>query len=84
MEKAPPTGIDIDPTDKSGKEELIVKLTRGQVQLVEKFLAKNMQPHGYEMIAFAYDLFNRLHKALEVQKADFRAYDPFETPEGLE
>ena len=62
----PSTGVNVDLTDSDANEEIKLSLTRGQLQLINEFLAQNIQPRGYEMIAFAYDLFKRLNDALEV------------------
>ena len=51
-------------SDPSLAQELTVTLTRAQLMLIENFLAENIQPKGYDMIAFAYDLFTRLKEAL--------------------
>ena len=70
-EEAPDGSIQIELTDESMKQELIVELTRGQILLINEFLANNIQPKGYEMIAFAYDLFNRLQTALNTPEDPF-------------
>lgn len=61
----------IELTNEEMQQELIVELTRGQVVLINEFLANNIQPKGYEMIAFAYDLFSRLKKALDTKVEPF-------------
>jgi hypothetical protein len=48
-------------------DELTVTLTRAQLTIIKEFLAENLQPKGYEMISFAYDLFTRLNTALEIE-----------------
>jgi hypothetical protein len=48
------------------QEEVTITLTRAQLVIIKEFLGENIQPKGYEMIAFAYDLFSRLNAALEV------------------
>ena len=57
-------------TDPSMSQELTVTLTRAQLMLIESFLAENIQPKGYDMIAFAYDLFTRLKEALAQPAAE--------------
>lgn len=57
-------------TDPSMAQELTVTLTRAQLMLIESFLAENIQPKGYDMIAFAYDLFTRLKEALAQPAAE--------------
>jgi hypothetical protein len=42
--------------------------------LINNFLAANIQPKGYDMIAFAYDLFTRLNKALEEAPVEQEAF----------
>ena len=63
----------IELTNEEMQQELIVELTRGQVVLINEFLANNIQPKGYEMIAFAYDLFSRLKRALDTKEEPFVA-----------
>ncbi len=64
------TGLNVDLTSESSKEEVNITLTRAQLHLIYEYLAQNIQPRGYEMIAFAYDLFNRLNAALEASSDD--------------
>ena len=45
-------------------------LTRAQLTIINEFLKEHIQPKGYEMISFAYDLFKRLHNALEVEEVE--------------
>ena len=52
----------------SMNDEVSVKLTRGQLAIIKSILSEHIQPKGYEAIAFAYNLFSRLNKALEVNE----------------
>ena len=72
----------IELTNEEMQQELIVELTRGQVVLINEFLSNNIQPKGYEMIAFAYDLFSRLNKALDTKEEPFVANLNKSTEEG--
>ena len=47
------------------QEEISLTLTRAQLTIINEFLKEHIQPKGYDMISFAYDLFKRLHEALE-------------------
>ena len=49
-------------------DEVSVNLTRGQLAIIKSILSEHIQPKGYEAIAFAYNLFSRLNKALEVNE----------------
>lgn len=65
-EDTQPNGtMQIDLKGHGMEDELTLKLKRGQVLLINEFLSNNIQPKGYDMIAFAYDLFTRLKNALE-------------------
>jgi hypothetical protein len=64
----PSTSVSVDLTDEDANEEITLSLTRGQLQLINEFLSQNIQPRGYEMIAFAFDMFKRLNDALEVNE----------------
>jgi hypothetical protein len=57
--------VTVDLNGEKMSEEITLTLTRAHLTLINNFLAANIQPKGYEMIAFAYDLFTRLNKALE-------------------
>ena len=65
MEEAvSPNNLTIDLEDELQKQEVELKLTLGQLKLINEFLSSNIQPKGFLMIEFAYDLFNRLNKAI--------------------
>jgi hypothetical protein len=49
-------------------DELTIVLTRAQLTIINEFLKEHIQPKGYEMISFAYDLFTRLNDALETKE----------------
>ena len=53
------------------QEEVTITLTRAQLTIINEFLKEHIQPKGYEMISFAYDLFSRLNAALEVEEEVF-------------
>ena len=59
------TDVTVDLNGDKMSEEISLTLTRAHLTLINNFLAANIQPKGYEMIAFAYDLFTRLNTALE-------------------
>lgn len=65
MDEVIPPHITIDLDDDAMKKEIDLTLTVGQVQLIYNFLAQNVQPKGFDMIEFAYDLFKRLNDALD-------------------
>ena len=62
-EETPNLTIDLD--DALQKQEVELKLTLGQLLLINEFLSKNIQPKGFLMIEFSYDLFKRLKNAIE-------------------
>ena len=62
-EETPNLTIDLD--DELQKKEVELKLTLGQLLLINEFLSKNIQPKGFLMIEFSYDLFKRLKTAIE-------------------
>ena len=62
-EETPNLTIDLD--DELQKQEVELKLTLGQLLLINEFLSKNIQPKGFLMIEFSYDLFKRLKDAIE-------------------
>ena len=62
-EETPNLTIDLD--DELQKQEVELKLTLGQLLLINEFLSKNIQPNGFLMIEFSYDLFKRLKDAIE-------------------
>ena len=62
-EETPNLTIDLD--DELQKQEVELKLTLGQLLLINEFLSKNIQPKGFLMIEFSYDLFKRLKNAIE-------------------
>ena len=62
-EETPNLTIDLD--DELQKQEVELKLTLGQLLLINEFLSKNIQPKGFLMIEFSYDLFKRLKTAIE-------------------
>lgn len=59
------TDVTVDLNGEQMSEEITLTLTRAHLTLINNFLAANIQPKGYEMISFAYDLFTRLNTALE-------------------
>lgn len=61
-------GLDDILNEPSMNDEVSVKLTRGQLAIIKSILSEHIQPKGYEAIAFAYNLFSRLNKALEVNE----------------
>jgi hypothetical protein len=62
-----PSTLNININETGMDDELTVTLTRAQLTIIKEFLAENLQPKGYEMISFAYDLFTRLNTALEIE-----------------
>lgn len=52
----------LDPTF---REEVEVKLTRGQSIFVYRILEANIRPQGFEMIEFSMDLLNRFRSVVE-------------------
>jgi len=57
-------GLTIDLDDEAQKKEVELKLTLGQLLLINEFLSKHIQPKGFLMIEFSYDLFKRLNDAI--------------------
>jgi len=49
-------------------EEVTIKLTRGQATFIYGFLAQNIQPRGFAMVEFAYNMQNRLEAALDITR----------------
>ena len=64
MDEEQTPGLTIDLDDERLKEETEPKLTLGQLLLINEFMSKNIQPKGFLMIEFAYDLFKRLNDAI--------------------
>ena len=64
MDEEESPSLTIDLNDESMQKEVELKLTVGQVKLVNQFLSQHIQPKGFQMIEFAYDLFKRLETAL--------------------
>tara|TARA_B100000575_G_scaffold160277_2_gene128129 strand:- start:291 stop:521 length:231 start_codon:yes stop_codon:yes gene_type:complete len=64
MDEEETPGLTIDLDDERLKEETELKLTLGQLLLINEFMSKNIQPKGFLMIEFAYDLFKRLNDAI--------------------
>jgi len=62
-EETPNLTIDLD--DELQKQEVELKLTLGQLMLINEFLSTHIQPKGFLMIEFSYDLFKRLKTAIE-------------------
>ena len=65
MDEEENPGLTIDLDDALQKQEVELKLTLGQLLLINEFLSKNIQPKGFLMIEFSYDLFKRLKTAIE-------------------
>ena len=80
MEGSDEGSINIELNNEEMKQELMVELTRGQVLVINEFLANNLQPKGYGMIEFAYDLFSRLRNALDAPIKEPFMPDMEETP----
>jgi hypothetical protein len=66
QEQAEPEGINIFAPEML--EEVTIKLTRGQATFIYGFLAQNIQPRGFAMVEFAYDMQNRLDAALDITR----------------
>ena len=64
MDEEQTPGLTIDLDDERLKEETELKLTLGQLLLINEFMSKNIQPKGFLMIEFAYELFKRLNDAI--------------------
>jgi len=67
--------LNINLDDEGMNEEVTVTLTVGQLIIVKEFLAEHIQPKGYEMIAFAYNLFTRINAALETKETQEEAFE---------
>ena len=80
MEGSNDGSINIELNNVEMKQELMVELTRGQVLVINEFLANNLQPKGYGMTEFAYDLFTRLRKALDTPTKEPFMPEMDETP----
>tara|TARA_Y100000593_G_C4101896_1_gene233676 strand:+ start:136 stop:387 length:252 start_codon:yes stop_codon:yes gene_type:complete len=65
MDEVETPNLTIDLTDEAMTKEVELKLTVGQLKLINEFLSQHIQPKGFMMIEFAYDLFKRLESALE-------------------
>ena len=65
-EQAEPEGINIFAPEML--EEVTITLTRGQATFIYGFLAQNIQPRGFAMVEFAYDMQNRLDAALDITR----------------
>lgn len=59
------SGIHIDLADEKADLEVSVTLKVAQLDLIYEILSQHIQPKGYDMIEFAYDLFKRLREAVE-------------------
>ena len=57
-------GYNVDLTSKDEREEITLVLTLGQLKLINKLLGDMLQPRGYDMIAWSFDLFERLKDAI--------------------
>jgi len=64
MDEEENPGLLIDLDDEAQKKEVELKLTLGQLLLINEFLSKHIQPKGFLMIEFSYDLFKRLNDAI--------------------
>ena len=67
--------LNINLDDEGMNEEVTVTVTVGQLIIVKEFLAEHIQPKGYEMIAFAYNLFTRINAALETKETQEEAFE---------
>ena len=81
MDEAETPGLTIDLDDEKLKEEVNVKLTIGQLLLINEFMSKNVQPKGFLMIEFAYDLFKRLNDAIESVEIEDKKEEAFTAKE---
>mgnify|MGYP006147446779 CR=1 FL=1 len=75
MEEVTPTqeatkSVNVELDAPGMQEEVSITLTRAQLTIINEFLKEHIQPKGYEMISFAYDLFSRLHEALETEESE--------------
>jgi len=73
MEEAQPltaeaSSVNVELGEAGMLDELTIVLTRAQLTIINEFLKEHIQPKGYEMISFAYDLFTRLNDALETKE----------------
>ena len=68
------TSVNVELDEPEMQEEISLTLTRAQLTIINEFLKEHIQPKGYEMISFAYDLFKRLHNALEVEEVEEGAF----------
>ena len=76
MEEVKPTqeaksSVNVELDGPGMQEEVTLTLTRAQLVIINEFLGEHIQPKGYEMIAFAYDLFSRLNAALDIEAEVF-------------
>jgi hypothetical protein len=79
MEEAETPNLTIDLEDELQKQEVELKLTVGQLMLINEFLSKHIQPKGFLMIEFSYDLFKRLKEAIESVEVEDTPTDTKET-----
>ena len=80
MEEAQPltseaSSVNVELDGEGMLDELTIVLTRAQLTIINEFLKEHIQPKGYEMISFAYDLFTRLNNALETKEGAEEAGD---------
>ena len=68
------TSVNVELDEPEMQEEISLTLTRAQLTIINEFLKEHIQPKGYEMISFAYDLFKRLNDALEVEETEEGAF----------
>ncbi len=83
MDEAETPGLTIDLDDEKLKEEVNVKLTLGQLLLINEFMSKNVQPKGFLMIEFAYDLFKRLNDAIQSVEIEDEKEEAFTAKEDI-
>lgn len=69
-EEQPSSTVNIQIDSVEMLEELTLTLTRGQLTVIDAFMKTHIQPKGYEMIQFAYDLFSRFNEALKTEDED--------------
>lgn len=79
MEEPESPGLTIDLDDELQKQEVELKLTVGQLMLINEFLSNHIQPKGFAMIEFSYDLIKRLNEAIKSVEAEeaFTAKEDF-------
>ena len=82
MEEADAPNLTIDLNDELQAQEVELKLTLGQLTLINEFLSKNIQPKGFLMIEFSYDLFKRLKEAIESVEVEDTPADTKEAFDG--